>query len=891
MNKLKGFDYKSALPHIIAIFIFIAISSLYFLPQLSGYRLHQGDSITSIGMRKECNDFRDKFEDEPLWTNSMFSGMPAYQISLRNSNFISKAENIILKIMPRPIGYLFLLMIGFYIFLLCMRVDPKIAIIGAIAFGLSSYNILYLSAGHNSKIHAISFIPPLIGSIMYGYRKNYLTGSALLAIFTCLHITANHLQMTYYMLYLIAAIALVQLIIHLQNHTFPRFIKASTFLMLGGILGILPPVANILLTKEYSEYTTRGKSELTITAGENTDSGKDNAELDADYIKQYSLGFGEVWSLVIPNVKGGKMGYLGEEKELIQEVDPGLRKNIAQYPKYWGEQYGTGGAFYFGASVFFLFLLGIFFVKDKMKWAFIGISLLAIVLSWKYGRVTDFFIENIPMFKKFRDTKMMLVLVQISFPLLGALFLKYLVNNKIDRKKYIYVSLGSIGLLFVFYLLPTLWFDFFNRAEIQYFNDLSRNYSNNPNYLAQISEMQNSISDIRVSIFKRDCMRSIFFILITSTVLYLFIIDKLKRTQLYLILGFIVLIDLWAVNKRYLNNEKKGPRYLQWVNSYEYMNPFSAAPADLAILKLETRQNPKLQQNIADELSNLSKPRGLKSKEFKNEQNKIRFRELNFATNYRVFTLKNPFNESQTSYFHKSIGGYHGAKLKKYQELIEFQISNEYASISEAINNNPTPESIEILLRERLPVLNMLNTKYIVYNADSRPIVNPYHYGNAWFVTDLKLVKDADEELLSLNSISNTSAVTQEKFSDFVPEHLIYDSTASIKLNTYNPKLLTYTSRSQTEQLAVFSEIFYDAGWNAYIDGEKTEHFKANYLLRALSIPAGEHLIEFKFEPKTYKLGRSISSLGSVLILLYIIGILLYEVKFRKRLQTSGTEE
>ncbi len=869
---------KKIFPHLVAILMFLCISGVYFYPQVLGYNLNQHDNITSIGMSKECRDYRNKFDSEPLWTNSMFGGMPAYQITMKNSNLINTLKNYILKLVPKPIGYMFLLMIGFYILLLCVDVRNELAIIGAIAFGLSSYNILYLAAGHNSKIHAISFIAPILGGVIYAYKKNFRIGSAIVAVFMCMHITANHLQMTYYMLYLILAIVLFELYIHIKRNLFPRFLKASSFLLLGAILGILPPVANLIVTKEYSEFSTRGKSDLTILETKENTSISSTA-LDKNYIKQYSLGYGEVWSLAIPNVKGGKMGYLGQEKELINNINPKYRDQVAQFSKYWGEQYATSGSFYFGASIFILFILGVFFIKDKLKWAFVVTTLLSIALSWKYGKLTDIFIEYIPFFSKFRDTKMMLILVQISFSFIAFLFLNQLIINKINKKKYIVITGSVSAIIILFYLMPNIWFDFFNKNEIQYFNSLKHNYTGNSSALAQITAFKNTILDIRVSIFKQDCLRSLFYIIITSSIVYTFIIGKIKQLHLFLILGAIVIIDLWNVDKRYLNNEKNTSKYTQWVNAYNYSNPYIATKADRFILEKELKEIPGLNEHIEKELSSLIRIPKMNSSEWQNEQDKIRFRELNFATNYRVLSLSDPFSESRTSYFHKSIGGYHGAKLKNYQEVIELYIHDEISTIINVLQTNPTEERIDSLLKNEIPVLNMLNTKYIIYNSDAPPIINQYNNGNAWFAKDIKFVDNADEEILNLNKLNKVMAVVQKKNSNAITHSIKTDSIAKINQLSYLPNHLTYKSVTNEKQVAVFSEIFYKAGWNAYINNKPVNYFKANYLLRGLEIPNGENIIEFKFEPESYYLGRKLSVVGSVLIILFILGIIMYEIR------------
>lgn len=881
--KVEKSTFNKTLPHLIASLVFIIINAIYFSPQLKGYLLEQSDYILYLGMSKEITDFRAEYNAEPLWTNAMFGGMPAYQISTDNSNLFNSLKNFILEIMPRPMGYMFFLMIGFYILLLCFNVNPWLAIIGSIAFGLSSVNILFLAAGHNSKVHAISFIPPLVGGIVYAYRKNFLIGGALVSIFTCLHLTANHVQMTYYLLYLMIAIVMVEFYIYLKNNALPKFFKISGFLILAGVIGILPPASNLLVTYEYGQHTTRGKSELTISADNTSNSNSQNDALNSDYIKQYSLGLGEIWSLAIPHVKGGPSGALGQNQEIMHEVSPNYRNFIAQYPSYWGEQYFTGGAFYFGASIFLLFVLGVFFVKDKIKWALLAVSVLAVVLSWKYSSILDIFIAHVPLFNKFRDTKMMLVLVQISFPLLGFLFLNSLLKNEVDRKRFLYVSLGLSGIFLLFYLLPTVWFDFLRKDEIQQFNNQLANYQNNLDALRQFGELKEEIIHARVAIFREDCLRSLLFVLATAAVIYLFIIHKLKPYVFLAILGVLILIDLWGVDKRYLNSDKNGREYNQWVTVYEYYNPFQAEITDMEILKYETENKPALRQKIDEEINQLKIDRNLKPSERQIEQEKVMFRELNFATNYRVFSLLDPFDNSRTSYYHKSIGGYHGAKLKRYQEIINFYLREEYQNIVNVINNKPTNEDIQALLRNDIPVLNMLNTKYIIYNLAAPPIVNRYHYGNVWFVDSIKYVENADQEILALDSIDKTTAILHEKYKSQIPQNLTYDSSATIQLISYKPNHLTYETTAQSEQLAVFSEIYYEDGWNAYLDGEKTEYFKANYALRAMNIPEGKHVLEFKFEPETYYLGRKISYAGSGLIIFFVLGCGFYEFRNKRK--------
>ena len=877
---MKEFWHKSY-PHFIAILIFIALSAVYFSPQLNGYLIKQHDIEQFLGMSKEIVDFRETYHEEPLWTDATFSGMPAYQISIKNGNLINSIKGFVLKLIPRPIGYFVFLMAGFYILLLCFNVSPWIAIIGGIAFGFSSLNLLYLGAGHNAKIHALSFIPPIIGSIIYAYRKNRWIGAALLSVFVCLHLTANHIQLTYYLIYLILAIIVVELYNHVKEKKIDNFIKVSVILIIAGVLGTLPTLTNLYTTNEYSKYTTRGKSELTIPIVDNGEDKADNDALDKDYIKQYSLGKGEIWSVVIPNIKGGRSGYIGQYKDITKDIAPAFRNSIAQSSSYWGEQLGSGGAFYFGAAVFALFVLGMFFIRDRIKWAFLAASLLAFVLSWKYGVLVDFFIKNVPLFNKFRDTKMMLIIAQISFPLLAILFIQYLLNNEIDKKKFLYVSLGISGLFFLFYVAPKLWFDFFSKAEAAQIEQQYTGMANNPAGLSQFESYINELESARIAIFKKDCIRSLFIIIMSLALIYLYINKKIKKNVLLIALGLIILVDIWSVSKRYLNNEKRGSQYYSWVDSYSYNNPFNVSKANMSIAQKEFSNNPGLRLKIENELSSIKNTKKLKPVEFNEEKMKIMFEELNFATNYRVLNLQNPFAEARTSYFHKSLGGYHGAKLRNYNEVINLYLSREVYFISTFLEKVSQTQVITELPKLKIPVVNMLNTKYIINSLNENAIENPYCFGKAWFVKNIQIVPSSDDEIMALAEIDKNTAYVNSKFADKIETNIEYDSLATVEQTMFKPNQLKYTTNCSTEQFLVFSEIYYDDGWNVYIDDKPAEYVRANYILRAMNIPEGKHIIEFKFEPGSYYLGRKLSNIGSVLILLFIAGMIF--VNYRKK--------
>ncbi|MBN1949726.1 MAG: YfhO family protein [Bacteroidales bacterium] len=911
---LKNIDYKKALPHLVALAIFLAVSSVFFLNQLSGLRVYQHDAEMHVGMSKESSDFRDKYGEETLWTNAAFGGMPTYQISMKNANVIQSVDKLILKVFPRPIGYILLLMAGFYIFMLLLDVDPKIAIIGSIAFGLASYNILYIGAGHNNKVHALAYIPPILGSVIYAYRKNFLIGSALLAFFACLHLSANHMQLTYYMLFLVLAIVIVQFIISFKEKLLPRFLKASLFLVLGGLLSVLPSAKSILLTQEYSDETTRGKSELTIQVDEK-DVNKKGSGLGKEYITQYSLGDGEIWSLIIPNAKGGNQGLIKDDPKLMNKIDSEEDKLLlGEQNRYWGEQDSSGGALYYGASVFLLFILGVFFIRDKLKWAFLAASVLAMLLSLKYGAFTEFAINKLPMFSKFRDTKMILILVQVSFAFLAVLFINYLASNTVDKKRFLYVSGGVLGVLLLLALFPTAWFDFLGKREVEhvdYLKSLPLERLRDQDR-AQVSAMLKSyelLPGLRLKIFRADVFRSIFFMLLTAGAVYLFIAKKINKLQLIVGLGIIVLVDLFMVDKRYFTNEKTVNHINKWVDKYSYSNPFKPSLADSSILLKEIKNNPEIAESIEKSFAEIDESEFPIHRQYLNEQNKIIFRELNYHTDYRVFALAipvgimydveegqamgiNAFSDGRTPYFHKSLGGYHGAKLKRYEEVWDGYLSKEEIALRNLLRAaNYNPYLIKPYLKDSIPVMNMLNTKYIIFDPYNEPLTNEARFDNAWFVKGINFVENADQEFLALATVSMDTAIIQKAYRNRVSENLKPDTLADIVLSDYKPNHLTYKSISSNDGVAVFSEIFYDKGWNAYIDGKKVEYFPANYLLRALMIPAGEHIVEFRFEPPTYKLAHRLSILGSVLLLLYILGTIGWVFFLRRKKISNGVTE
>ncbi len=807
---MKSFPTKQWLPYLSAIVIFVVLALAYMNPVLSGKKIKQGDITRFKGMAKEIQDFREETGEEALWTNSMFSGMPAYQISVKYSNNLIKDIDRILRLgLPRPADYVFLTLLGFFILLIALRFNPWLSIIGAIAFAFSSYFFIILEAGHNSKAHAIAYMAPVLAGVFLTYRGKYILGAVITLLFVSLEIATNHLQITYYLVLILIAVGIGELIFHIKEQMLPRFLKATGILLAAGLLAVGPNITNILLTYEYSDYTIRGESELSHD-GENRTSG-----LDKDYATQWSYGIEETFTFLIPNAKGGGTAMIGSKVDDLSGVDQQWRQAVAQQNAYWGNQPFTSGPVYMGAIIMFLFVLGLFIVKHHLKWVLLAVTILSIMLGWGHNLMwfTDFFLEYVPGYNKFRTVSMTLVMAELTIPLLGmmALYRIYKEPGLLkEKQREFFMALGlTAGLALIFYLLPTTFFSFLSEQEVTAFNDQK---VNQPQYADQIAVFTEQLKQARVDIFQADALRSIFFILAAAAVIYFYSRRKLKANIMILIVGLLVLVDMWSVNKRYLNDN-------HFVSPRKVEKPFNKTQAD--------------QQILADN-----------------------------DPNFRVFNLTtSPFQDATTSYFHKSIGGYHGAKLRRYQELIDFHISK---------NNQK--------------VLNMLNTKYlIVQDNNGRPVArrNPGALGNAWFVENYKMVDSADQEIQALNDFNpSKTAIIDKRFEEhvegFSPEK---DSTASISLTEYEPNYLKYESQAEKKQLAVFSEIYYPLGWDAYIDGKKAEHFRVNYVLRAMIIPEGKHTIEFKFEPDTYYTGQNIALVTSILVILLVLGGLGFEIK------------
>ncbi len=805
--------------HGIAIIIFFLISAAYMYPVFSGRQLYQGDMANFKGMSKEIVDHREKYHEEPLWTNSMFGGMPAYQISVKyRHNILKPLHNLFMLFGFVPVSYLFLCLAGAYIALIIFGVNPWLSITGAIAYSFSSYIFTLLEAGHVAKIQALGYLPPVIAGIYLAFRGKMLLGSLVTGIFLGLQLFVNHFQITYYTFVIVLVYGIYEFYYAAKENRLNNFYKPLPLLILVALIAAGVNAGNFLTTLEYSKYSTRGGSELRQDKG-----------LDKGYITDWSYGIDETLTFLIPNFKGGSSyGSFGENSEsfkLIKESQgkTKAKKAIASLPSYWGKQPFTSGPFYAGACVVFLFILGLFVVKGRIKWWLFTITVLAIIISWgrNFQWFTNLLIDYLPGFKKFRDVKMILIVADFAFPMLGIMAFNELIQGNFEQKtiiKYLkYVFFGLAGFLLVIILIAGS-FNFESAVDEQ--------------YRQQGAEwLVNAFHADRLSILRADALRSLILITLTATIVYFVVVRKIKTTTAVALLGSIILIDLWTVNKRYLNSDN-------FVAKKQYDKPFAASTADIIIL----------QDKDPD------------------------YRVLNLAVN--------TFNDASTSYFHKSVGGYHGAKMSRYQDLIEKQIYNNIQNIINTFNARPTPEALDSILAFQ-NVLNMLNTRYIIYNREAPPLVNDSKLGNDGFVKKYRIVNGAKEEMDALSDfIPHDEAIVDKSFEKNLEGLIITDDSSSyIELTEYRANYLKYNANCKSEKLTVFSEIFYDKGWQAYIDGNPVPHFRANYVLRAMRIPAGEHIVEFKFHPRSYFAGEKISLASSVLFLLLFAGTIWYEWK------------
>ena len=896
---------KKIAPHAIAIVLFIALSSIYFSPLFDGYTLKQSDVKQFQGMSKEIVDYRIQNGSEPLWTNSMFGGMPAYQVSVTHeSNLLVFVDRFLKLGLPIPVGVLFISMLGFYIFALCLRLNPWLSIVGAIAFGFSSFNILYIGAGHMTKVNAVAYMAPALGGMILAFRGRWLIGSIIFALFFGLNLTSNHLQITYYLAILLGAVAIGETIRLLVAKQFIDLGKTLGALTIAGIIGVLPSASNLLTTYEYSKYTTRGATDLTIEPDGKKKEVSTQKGLNTDYILEYNYAPGEFLSVFIPNAKGGKDDYIGNNESAMEKLDSDYAEQVAQSSQYWGGQRFSGGAIYMGAIMFALFLLGLVFVKDSLKWPFLALGFVILFLVGKENFMNDLFLNHFPMYNKFRDSKMILVILQVIVPAMALLFIDKLTKKEGvwgNQKTWLIGTGAILGLLAILYISPSIAGSFLKSEEIKQFSDAAGSVKE-ADKIEMINGIKSTLVDARIEIFRADIGRSFLFIALAGLLFFLFFKGKIKPLFVIAGIAVLVLIDQMSISKRYLNNEEGDMGYLSYEEKQTAGLPYAPENADKFILASEKKSVPNfasLSSSFAQQMKSYNLYESIEDDASLKQLADYSILGLN--TDYRVFNFNNPFNETSTSYFHKSIGGYHGAKLKRYQEIIDFYIGNEMQTVNRLISqvkmqklrglDSLTIDSQEkakaifdtlsvsgMLLPDSTPILNMLNTKYIILDKTKEPVVNNQANGNAWFVSKVILANNANEEMKALKGFDskNSVVVNGKETSGFANElgKQTKQPTDKIVLTKYGTNQLTYNSDSKTSLPAVFSEIWYPEGWNCYIDGKKTDKiFRANYILRGAIIPAGKHKIEWKFEPTSYATGESLSLLSSILLLLLFGGI------------------
>lgn len=797
-------------PYLIAIVSFIFMALLYFSPVLEGKKLQQSDITQFIGSSKEIVDFRKENKEEPYWTNATFGGMPSYVVSTYYPNDFVKKIDSVLRFLPRPADYLFLYFLGFFILLTVLKVDWKLAIFGAIGFGLSTYLIIILGVGHNAKAHAIAYMPIVLAGILLVFQKRYLLGFIVTVLAMALEISASHIQMTYYLMFLVLIFGIVQLIESFKNKEIPHFLKSVGILVAAVILSVGVNATSLLATQEYSKYSTRSKSELTI----NPDGSPKEIStgLPKNYITEYSYGKSETFNLFIPRFKGGTSHEEVENSELrsfLQEsVNKGLDPNDANYvmqisSMYWGDQPIVAAPAYIGALFIFLFVLALFLVKGKLRNWLLAATVFSILMSWgkNFEVLTNFFIDYVPLYNKFRAVSSIQVIAEITIPLLGILGLKALLSNEISNQiklnalKWTSIIVG--GLALVFTVAGTGLFSFETEMDLQIDEQLA-------GYLDAI------VAD-RKALFFGDSLRSLILVGVFGGVIFAYLKGKVKEIVLIIGFGALVIFDLGNVSKRYVNDDSFMP-------ARKVDKPFVASAIDKEILKDKSY--------------------------------------------YRVADLtKNVMADGSTSYFHKSIGGYHAAKPRRYQELYDYQIA-----------------------KGNMEMLNMLNTRYIIVANDKGEKsveVNGGANGNVWLVNSLKVVETSNEEMTALDSLKtkNEAVINSKSISNDFKTNFPVDSTASIKLKSYKANELIYESSSNLNQFAVFSEVYYKDGWNAYIDGKLSPYFNVNYVLRGMEIPKGEHTIIFKFEPQVIKKGNTITLISYFLLLLIPVGWFFVEKK------------
>ena len=873
-------NFKALLPHLAAVAVFLVLIFAYFPELLDNKSLRMDDVEQHKGMSNELVDYRERTGEEAIWTNAMFGGMPGYMIStVYHGNLLRYADKVIKLGLPRPADSMFVLMLGMYVLLLSFRVRQPLAVLGAAVYCFTTFNLLSMEAGHMSKIDAMSYMPWVLAGLVTAFQGKRLTGALMLAVFLSLQIKATHFQITYYLSFILAFFSIVYLVQSIREKTLPDFVKTAAFLAIAAVLGVLSNSSSLYTIYDYGKDSIRGKSELT------SKSATESSGLDASYALQYSYGVGETFSYMIPNVYGGASNLgLGEQKEALKEADPQYKPILENLPQYWSST-STTGPFYAGALICFLAVLGFFFVKSPVRWAILASIILAFMLAWgsNFESFSLWMLDHFPGYNKFRAVKMTLVISDFLIPLIAILGLSEIISNPEvikEKKIQFWAAFGLTGgLSLLFYLLPDFFFsfDYLNPAYADQLKNMAMQQGMDQGQTgAWLDGLISNLESVRVVIFKADALRSFLIIGLGAGILFAY--SKMKFSPLILAAIFLVvsIADIWSVDKRYVNKK-------DFVTNAKSAVPFSPSAADEAIFSMEMQRNPSLQAKVEaykTEGMQRAKKLGVGA-----DEAKYRFRGLLANTDYRVLNLAaNTFNDAGTSFFHKSVGGYSAVKLERYQEFIENEISPNIQSLYATFNSRPTDSSLKATMN-RLYALNLLNTRYIIYNEKAPPLVNNAALGNAWFVKEVKQVANADEELASIDSTFNPAqtAVVDKRFADQVSNwKASNDSTASIQLDSYAPNKLSYTYASSAEQLVVFSEVYYAKGWNAYVDGTLNPHFRCDYILRGMKVPAGKHTIEFRFEPTAYANSENVSMASSGLLLLLVIAALVLGLRKKK---------
>ena len=827
---------KKCLPDMIVVALFAVISFAYFfVPVSQGKILFQHDSAASVGMSKELVDYRARTGETTRWTNTLFGGMPTYQMSpaYDSSDTLGQVMNAYHLWLPDNVWFLFAYLLGFYILLRAFDFKQSLAALGSVLWAFSSYFLIIIAAGHLWKVMALAYLPPMIAGVVLTYRGKYLWGFVLTALFTAFEVKANHVQMTYYYLFIVLFMVIAFFVKALREKQLQSFLKSSAIVIVAAGIGVAINISNLYHTWQYQKESMRGKSEL--VKGNNAN--QTSSGLERDYITQWSYGIDETMTLLVPNAKGGASAPLVQNESAMSKADPQVQSMLPQiyeaFPQYFGSQPGTSGPVYVGAFVLFLFVLGLFIVKGPMKWALLGATILSILLAWgkNFMGFTDFFLDYVPMYAKFRTVASILVIAEFTIPLLAALALKQIVDEPEELKKqmkFVYISLGlTAGVAFLIAVAPGIMSPFVSEQETQMIASIQGMDANTQHLIIS------NIESMRQAMVSADAWRSVVIILIGFALLMAFRFRKLPGKYMIVALAVLCLIDLWQVDKRYLNDGMFVPRS-------ERENPHQPTAADAKIL----------------------------------QDRSLNYRVLNFAVS--------TFNDNETSYFHKSVGGYHPAKLRRYQEMIDAYIAPQMqAAMGEISTKGGDMQKVDG--RKVFPVLNMLNTKYFILPLQGGTTValqNPYAQGNAWFVNKIVYVGDANAEYAQVAKINlQTEAVADKKFESALGQAITNDSTATVRLTSYQPNNLRYTVDSKNGGIVVFSEIYYP-GWTATVDGTPTPIARVNYILRALTVKPGKHTVVFDFHPSSIRTTEIIAYISLVLLLLAIVGTVY--VEFRK---------